>query len=359
MHTLVPLRGRPLRLPSRAHLPSTLSAWCGRFVSRWCGQRHSPAACPATGSVRRPGELCPRRPHHLPHPRRARQGICRRTVAGGGGWIDLRHQEDGADILRASTRAATTRWRRPSPSAGLSGGPDKSGAADGVRKVPRHRALGAGHRHRRARRAPPAGSRFAHRLAGRRCARAARWWAGDWPDGCRKELMVRLQAALLQRADGRVSAMVHGRTPCDSCASPCVPRRVLEGSGPVERRLQPGEVARFDWKVVASSPERRQMPPPRRIRCATRWSCACRCGRTGARVGGAGASGDGVAESFVLLPGCREEVTLTQLAPSLASRYSQRCASVLSYGCTEQTMSAFLPDTIHEPGAPGWYTRRA
>lgn len=374
MHTLVPLRGRstPFRLPiTRAHLPNFHLSVCLVRGKEFVEQVVPVNVTPRPRALQL--EVSADRESYAPGDR-ATYRIRVRDAAGRPVQAELSLgvvdesiyaiQEDGADILRAfyPRRYNAVETSFSFPPVYLSG-PDKSGAADSVRKEFPDTALWAPAIVTDARgeatvhlQVPD--SLTAWRATVRAHTRGTLVGQATSRMVCRKELMVRLQAPRFfnARDDAVVSAMVHNET--DTLRLVRVTLRAegvaLEGSGPVERRLQPGEVARFDWKVVAEQPGTARLVATAEadtLRDAVELRLPVRPhGRARVETRAGALSGDGVAEEkFVLRPDATGEVTLTlQLAPSLASGMlsALRFLAAYPYGCTEQTMSAFLPDLV-------------
>ena len=274
-------------------------------------------------------------------------------------------QEDHADILAAfyprRYNAVSTQFS--SPPVYLSGG-DKAGAADSVRKDFPDTALWLPALHTDERGEASVRVRIpdtltAWRATVRAHTRGTRVGQATSSITCRKQLMVRLEAPrfFTARDAGTVSVLLHN----ESGAGRRVELRLqsqglsLEGD-PVRRvRLRAGQVMRLDWQAEAKDAGPCRLVASARADNGLSDAVEMRLpalphGRARTETRSGSVSGEGTAEETLSLrPDAARGTTVTlRLAPSLASGLltSLEYLAEYPYGCTEQTLSAFLPDLV-------------
>lgn len=176
---------------------------------------------------------------------------------------------------------------------------------------------------------------------------------------CRKPLMVRFQAPrfLTERDAAVVSTMVHN----DTGAPQRVSLRLLaegvrlEGSTERRVRLRAGEVARLDWRVLAPRAGSGRLVVTAQADGGWRDAVEQRIpvlphGRARRECVAGTLTGTGEMQQKVVLRPDSTGVTDVglYLAPSLASGMlsALQYLAEYPYGCTEQTLSAFLPDLV-------------
>ncbi|HOM80492.1 MAG TPA: MG2 domain-containing protein [Armatimonadota bacterium] len=176
---------------------------------------------------------------------------------------------------------------------------------------------------------------------------------------CRKELMVRIQAPrfLTARDEVTLSAMVHNESDATQRVRVSLD---AEGALPAGARetaitLRPGQARRLDWKASVQEAGDCRLVARARAESGLTDAVEVRLpvlphGRVRAESRSGSLSGDGVAEEKIRLRSDvlkQTKVTL-HLSPSLASGMLSALSFLATYpyGCTEQTMSAFLPDLL-------------
>ncbi|MBI3948302.1 MAG: hypothetical protein HY321_20470 [Armatimonadetes bacterium] len=274
-------------------------------------------------------------------------------------------REDRADILTAfyprRYNAISTDFSFPQV---YLSGPDKSGVADSVRKEFPDTALWRPAVHTDARgeaevvlKIPD--SLTAWRATARAHTRDTRVGQAVSRVTCRKELMVRLQAPrfFTARDESTVSAMLHNESGAPQRIQVSLRAEGLALEGPPEREqaLRHGEAARLDWRVRAGAPGPCRLVATAAAHGGLRDAVELRLpvaphGRTRLEAHSGSLAGDGTAaQKIILRPDAAAVASITlQMAPSLASGMlsALRYLAEYPYGCTEQTMSAFLPDLV-------------
>lgn len=176
---------------------------------------------------------------------------------------------------------------------------------------------------------------------------------------CRKELMVRLQTprSFTARDSATVSAMVHNESGAEQQVQVSLQASGvrLEGEARRRLRLRPGQVQRLDWQITTEQQGRCRLVCTAQADGGPRDAVEQQFpilphGRARREAIAGTLSGDGTAEAPITL---RPDSTGVMevglyLAPSLAAGMlsALNYLAEYPYGCTEQTLSAFLPDLV-------------